>query len=70
MTELCRKVLEDEGVAGDVTLSEVSRNLIVYIYAYIQFKMEFIPIEDDLLSLEMDDVARDIYLVSRSYHSD
>lgn len=24
--------------------------------------MEFIPIEDDLLSLEMDDVARDIYL--------
>jgi hypothetical protein len=25
--------------------------------------MEFIPVEDDLLSLEMDDVARDIYLV-------
>lgn len=24
VTELCRKVLEDEGVAGDVTLSEVS----------------------------------------------
>ena len=24
--------------------------------------MEFIPIEDDLLSLEMDDVARDIYM--------
>ena len=28
-----------------------------------QFKMEFIPIEDDLLSMEMDNVARDIYLV-------
>jgi hypothetical protein len=26
--------------------------------------MEFIPLEDDLLSLELDDVARDIYLVS------
>lgn len=24
VTELCRKVLEDEGVAGDVTLSSVS----------------------------------------------
>jgi hypothetical protein len=23
VTELCRKVLEDEGVAGDVTVSEV-----------------------------------------------
>jgi len=25
--------------------------------------MEFIPMEDDLLSLEMEDVARDIFLV-------
>lgn len=25
--------------------------------------MEFIPLEDDLLSMELDDVARDIYLV-------
>jgi hypothetical protein len=24
VTELCRKVLEDEGVAGDVTVSEVN----------------------------------------------
>nr|XP_019003591.1 ATP-binding protein [Kwoniella mangroviensis CBS 8507]OCF67052.1 ATP-binding protein [Kwoniella mangroviensis CBS 8507] len=47
-TELCRRVLEDQGVAGDVTISE--------------FKLELIPVEDDLLSLEMDDVARDIYL--------
>lgn len=28
--------------------------------------MEFIPLEDDLLSMEMDDVARDIYLVRTS----
>nr|ODN95550.1 ATP-binding protein [Cryptococcus depauperatus CBS 7855] len=47
-TELCRKVLEDQGVAGDVNLAE--------------FKLGFIPLEDDLLSLEMEDVARDIYL--------
>ncbi|WWD20164.1 hypothetical protein CI109_104640 [Kwoniella shandongensis] len=47
-TELCRKVLEDQGVAGDVTISE--------------FKLEFIPMEDDLLSLEMEDVARDVFL--------
>ncbi|WWC65985.1 uncharacterized protein I303_108607 [Kwoniella dejecticola CBS 10117] len=47
-TELCRRVLEDHGVAGDVNISE--------------FKLELIPMEDDLLSLEMDDVARDIFL--------
>ncbi|ODO00685.1 ATP-binding protein [Cryptococcus wingfieldii CBS 7118] len=48
VTELCRKVLEDQGVAGDVTLSE--------------FKLGLIPMEDDLLSLEMEDVSRDIYM--------
>ncbi|WVR08192.1 hypothetical protein IAU60_005238 [Kwoniella sp. DSM 27419] len=46
-TELCRKVLEDQGVVGDVNISE--------------FKLEFIPMEDDLLSLEADDTARDIF---------
>jgi hypothetical protein len=29
-----------------------------------QFKLEFVPLEEDLLSLELDDVARDLYLVS------
>ncbi|GMK53666.1 hypothetical protein CspeluHIS016_0102520 [Cutaneotrichosporon spelunceum] len=48
VTELCRRVLEDEGVIGDVTLAE--------------FKLELIPIENDVLSLELDDVARDIFL--------
>lgn len=33
----------------------------------MQFNLGFIPMEDDLLSLEMEDVARDIYLVSPSY---
>ncbi|KAL7424845.1 Vacuolar protein-sorting-associated protein 33 [Cryptotrichosporon argae] len=47
-TELCRKALEDEGVAGEVNIAE--------------FKLELIPVEEDVLSLEMDNVARDIYL--------
>lgn len=42
-------MLEDEGVAGDVNVA--------------QYKLEFLPVEEDLLSLELDDVARDIYLV-------
>lgn len=29
VTELCRKVLEDEGVAGDVTVSEVSSSALL-----------------------------------------
>lgn len=48
VTELCRRVLEDEGVVGDITLAE--------------FKLELIPIENDVLSLELDDVSRDIFL--------
>ena len=33
----------------------------------VQFKLEFVPLEEDLLSLEMDDVARDLYLVRNSH---
>lgn len=47
-TELVRRVLEDEGVVGDVELGA--------------FKLELIPVEPDVLSMEMDDVARDIFL--------
>lgn len=61
VNELCRRVLEDEGVIGDVTLAEV--RLRDY-NAHTQFKLELIPIEDDVLSLELEDVARDIFLVS------
>jgi len=68
-TELCKKVLEDEGVAGDVTLSEVCTFAVSIRdtrtkLTISKFKMELIPVEDDLLSLEMDNVARDIFLVS------
>lgn len=57
-------MLEDEGVAGDVTLSEVSWDPAQTLFkTNQQFKLELIPVEDDLLSMEMDDVARDIYLV-------
>jgi len=67
VTELCRKVLEDEGVAGDVTVSEVGWRCSLEINELTrQFKLEFVPLEEDLLSLEMDDVARDLYLVSRN----
>ncbi|EIW71667.1 hypothetical protein TREMEDRAFT_27638 [Tremella mesenterica DSM 1558] len=47
-TELCKKVLEDEGVAGDLTIGE--------------YKLEFIPVEEDLISLELDNVAKDIFM--------
>jgi hypothetical protein len=45
-------VLEDLGVSGDVELRE--------------YRLEWIGLEDDLLSLELEDVAKDIYLVSDS----
>jgi hypothetical protein len=35
VTELCRKVLEDEGVAGDVTVSEVLSSLSPLVYPYL-----------------------------------
>lgn len=45
-------MLEDLGVSGDVELRE--------------YRLEWIGLEDDLLSLELEDVAKDIYLVSNS----
>lgn len=50
ITSLCRRVLEDLGVIGDVELRE--------------YRLEWIGLEDDLLSLELERVAKDIYLVS------
>ena len=64
--------MEDEGVAGDVTVSDVSYFLgsgqVHEAFRLIsnQYKLELIPLEDDLLSLEMEDVARDIFLVSKT----
>ncbi|KAJ2725083.1 Vacuolar protein-sorting-associated protein 33 [Coemansia sp. Benny D115] len=47
-TLLCERVLEEEGVLGDLTLGE--------------FRMDFIPLEPDLLSLELQGTFRELYL--------
>ncbi|KAL7412422.1 vacuolar protein sorting 33A [Mrakia frigida] len=47
-TELCRRVLEEEGVLGDVLIKE--------------YNLAFIPLEVDVLSLEMEHAAREIFL--------
>ncbi|KAF8336635.1 Sec1-like protein [Cantharellus anzutake] len=47
-TVLCDRILEEEGVLGEVNISS--------------YKLEFIPLEDDLISLELDRVWREIYL--------
>ncbi|KAI9828676.1 MAG: hypothetical protein M1832_001779 [Thelocarpon impressellum] len=47
-TLVCEKILEDEGVLGDVSMFE--------------FPLYFIPLERDLLSLELDDSFSDLYL--------
>ena len=46
-----RRVLEEEGVLGEVTISA--------------FNMQFIPLEDDLLSLEHENAFKEIWVVSR-----
>ncbi|EWC45251.1 hypothetical protein DRE_05978 [Drechslerella stenobrocha 248] len=47
-TPLCDRILEDEGVFGDVTINE--------------YPLYFIPLEPDVLSLELDDAFEDLYL--------
>lgn len=48
-TLVSNKILEDEGVLGDVNVLELP------IY--------FLPLEDDMLSLELDEAFGDLYLV-------
>jgi len=43
------KILEDEGVLGDVNISELP--------------LYFLPLEDDMLSMELDGAFSDLYLV-------
>lgn len=50
-TTLCERILEEEGVFGEVNITS--------------YKLEFIPVEDDLLSLEWENTFREICLVSR-----
>ncbi|KAG8997603.1 hypothetical protein FRB94_003312 [Tulasnella sp. JGI-2019a] len=47
-TILCDRVLEEEGVFGEVTITS--------------YKLEFIPVEDDLISLEWDSTFKEIFL--------
>ncbi|KAI9842038.1 MAG: hypothetical protein M1837_007534 [Sclerophora amabilis] len=47
-TLVCDKILEDEGVLGDVSFAELP--------------LSFLPLEKDLLSLELDDSFSDLYL--------
>ena len=49
-TLVSNKILEDEGVLGDVNVSE--------------FPIYFLPLEDDVLSLELEDAFLELYLVS------
>lgn len=48
-TLVCEKILEDEGVLGDVTIGE--------------FPLHFLTLEPDLLSLELEDSFEELYLV-------
>lgn len=48
-TILCDRILEEEGVLGEVNISS--------------YKLEFIPLEEDLISLEWDNVWRELYVV-------
>ena len=48
-TLVSNKVLEDEGVLGDVNVSD--------------FSLYFLPLENDVLSLELEDSFTDLYLV-------
>ncbi|KAJ2558923.1 hypothetical protein EV175_000573 [Coemansia sp. RSA 1933] len=47
-TLLCERVLEEEGVLGDIALGE--------------YHMDFIPLEDDVLSLELPATFKELYL--------
>jgi len=50
-TLVSNKILEDEGVLGDVNVSELP--------------LFFLPLEDDMFSMEMDSAFSDLYLVCR-----
>ena len=55
-TTLCDRILEEEGVLGEVNISS--------------YQLEFIPLEDDLVSLEWESVWREIYVVRIPFYRD
>ena len=46
-------VLEEAGITGDVNIAE--------------FPLHFMPLEQDILSLELDDSFSDLYLVRKHF---
>lgn len=51
---ICERVLEEEGVKGDITIGS--------------YAMDWIPYEDDLISMELDPSTwKEIYLVKEGY---
>ena len=55
-TLVCNKILEDAGVLGDVSVEE--------------FPLFFVPLEKNVLSLELEDNFGDLYLVCSTYPLD
>jgi hypothetical protein len=53
---VCDKILEDQGVLGDVSTAE--------------FPLYFVPLEKDVLSLELEESFTELYLVRESCPSD
>lgn len=47
---MSNQILEEEGIIGDVSIAE--------------FPLYFLPLENDVLSLELPDAFSDLYLVS------
>lgn len=52
---LVTRILEEEGVLGDVTVSS--------------YNLQFIPLADDILSLENDSAFKEIWVVRPDPHS-
>jgi len=46
-TNICERILEEEGVLGNITLGE--------------FKLDLVPFETDVLSLEMEGLYRECF---------
>lgn len=53
-TLVSNAILEDAGIIGDVNIAE--------------FPLHFLPLEQDILSLELDDAFGDLYLVGVVTH--
>jgi hypothetical protein len=51
-TLVCDKIFEDEGILGDVNIRE--------------FPLYFVPLESDLLSMELESSFEELYLVRHS----